>query len=388
MQKESLALWHKSSPRSVRLLNAYGPTETTITSLTYEVMPYAGKDASDRTYRIPIGHPTVNRFVFILDNAGHPVPPGVPGELCIGGMGIARGYLNNPSLTAERFIPNQFGEYLSVDGLPAEWMNKLYRTGDLVRYLPEGEIEFLGRIDDQVKVRGFRIEIGEIETVIQRHPLISECAVILRTRGTDQHREPDQEVDKQIAAYVVPVEGNEPSSSELFDHIRDYLPNYMVPAAIIFLENLPISPSGKIDRRALPEPEAIRPELEVAFVAPRTPVENDLARLWAEALDLEWKDGQSPIGVHDNFFELGGHSLLATQIISRVRETYQVDLPIRKVFETPTIGGLAEILSQSLLDSAETEEMDELLRTLESMSDEEAFALLNEDSNDPEVIDE
>jgi amino acid adenylation domain-containing protein len=388
MQTESLALWQKSSPRTVRLLNAYGPTETTITSMTYEVDPHSGKVAPDRLNRIPIGHPTVNRFVFILDRAGNPVPNGVPGELCIGGMGVARGYLNNPSLTAERFIPNQFGDYLSAGGVPAEWMNKLYRTGDLVRYQPDGEIEFLGRIDDQVKVRGFRIEIGEIETVIQRHPLISECAVILRTRRTDQHNEPDQEVEKQLVAYVVPVEGKEPSVSELFDHIRDYLPNYMVPAAIIFLDNLPVSPSGKLDRRALPEPEAVRPELEVAFVAPRTPVEYELARLWTDALDIEWKNGQSPIGVHDNFFELGGHSLLATQIISRVREKYQVDLPIRKVFETPTIAGLAEILSQSLLESADTDEIDALLRELESMSDEEAVALLNEESNDPEVLDE
>ncbi|HEX8904580.1 MAG TPA: condensation domain-containing protein, partial [Longimicrobiaceae bacterium] len=257
-----------------------------------------------------IGRPFDNVRAYVLDEWLNPVPVGVPGELYAGGAGVARGYLNRPTLTAEKFIPDPFG---------AEPGARLYRTGDRVRWRADGVVEYLGRLDEQVKVRGFRIELGEIETVLRRHPGVADCAVIARE---------DTPGDRRIVAYVVGTAEPE----ELRPHIRRSLPEYMLPAAFVRLEQLPLSPNGKVDRKALPAPEFAGDE---RYVAPRTPAEELLAGIWAEVLRVE------RVGVHDSFFELGGHSLLATRVVSRVREVFAVELPLRALFEGPTVAELA-----------------------------------------------
>jgi acyl carrier protein len=246
------------------------------------------------------------------------VPIGVPGELYIGGVGLARGYLNQPDLTAERFIPSPFGQ-----------KEVLFKTGDLCRYLADGNIEYLGRIDHQVKVRGFRIEPGEIESQIKRLEAVSNCAVVLRE---------DRPADQRLTAYYVCKDGQAVSESELRRQLQAKLPEYMVPQYFVQLSSIPLTPSGKVDRRALPAPDLKRSRLETKFLAPRTQVEKALAKIWGEVLGLE------RVGVHDNFFELGGHSLLATQIISRARDKFEMELPLHRLFKTPTIAGLTELI--------------------------------------------
>ncbi|MEW5861365.1 MAG: amino acid adenylation domain-containing protein [Cyanobacteriota bacterium] len=297
--------------RGDRLWNLYGPTETTIWSTIY---PVESSDAS-----VSIGRPIANTQVYILDRYLQPVPVGVTGELYIGGKGLSRGYLNRPELTAEKFIPNPFLE-------KSEKSELLYKTGDLARYLPNGELEYLGRIDHQVKVRGFRIELGEIEAVLSQHPAVQQAVVIARE---------DNSSDKYLVAYVVTKQEAATTPVQLRSFLKEKLPNYMVPSAFVLLESLPLTPNGKIDRRALPEPEFVRPELESTFVSPRTPVEQVIAGIWTQVLGLK-------LSIHDNFFDLGGHSLLATQVMSRLREAFQVELPLRYLFESPTVAGLAE----------------------------------------------
>jgi thioesterase domain-containing protein len=235
----------------------------------------------------------------------------------IGGSGLARGYLNRPELTAEKFIPNPFS---NVPGA------RLYKTGDLARHFPDGTIEFLGRLDHQVKVRGFRIELGEIEAVLGQHPGVRESAVVV-----------SEEVpgDKRLTAYVVPSNKLASSIDGLHLFLQEKLPDYMIPSAFVILENLPLTPSGKVDRRALPAPGKTRPDLAQAFVAPRTLVEYVLADIWRDVLDIEH------IGINDNFFDLGGHSLLITRVIAQIERFLQVDLPVRSLFESPTIAQLA-----------------------------------------------
>jgi acyl carrier protein len=246
------------------------------------------------------------------------VPVGVRGELCIGGLGVSRGYLRRPSLTAERFIPDPFSDQPGA---------RLYRTGDLARYLPDGQIEFLGRLDHQVKIRGYRVELGEIETTLSQHPEVRDAVAMVRE---------DTPTGRRLVAYVVPVQAESgPTTSELRRYLKQKLPDHMVPSAFVSLEALPLMPNGKVDRRALPVPDTLRPDLGEASVAPRTPVEKVLAGIWAEVLALE------QIGIHDDFFDLGGHSLLATQVVSRVRQSFQVELPLRRLFETPTVADLA-----------------------------------------------
>jgi len=240
--------------------------------------------------------------------------------LYIGGEGLARGYLNRPELTRERFIDNPFGK---------ESGSRLYKTGDLARYRPDGNIEFLGRIDNQVKVRGFRIELGEIEEVLARHPGVREGVVVARE---------DVPGDNRLVAYFVPDGGQTSSVSVLRDYLREKLPQYMVPNTFVMLEKFPLTPNGKIDRRSLPSPTSFRPAVESAYVAPRTQIERTITAIWQAVLHLE------KIGIHDNFFEVGGHSLLATQAISRINKTFQVDLPLRSFFENPIIGGLSQII--------------------------------------------
>jgi amino acid adenylation domain-containing protein len=291
------------------LHNLYGPTEAAI-DVTYWVC-----QEDDITSSVPIGRPIWNTQVYVLDGGLEPVPVGVAGELYIGGVGLARGYLSRPGLTAERFVPSPYGEG-----------ERLYRTGDLVRWRPDGELEFLGRLDHQVKLRGYRIELGEIETVLSDHPAVRQGVVVARE---------DAPGDKRLVAYVVGDDAAALETSDLRAHLKRGLPEYMVPSAFVVLDALPLTPNGKVDRKALPVPEG-RPAGEAAYEAPRTPTEQALAEIWAEILRVE------RVGIHDNFFILGGHSLLATRVIMRTRDRLGMVLPLRTLFESPTIAQWAK----------------------------------------------
>ena len=301
----------------VQIWNIYGPTEATANASAARIIP--GDE-------VTIGRPIANTQIHILNSSLHPVPIGVQGELYIGGAGVARGYLNRPELTAEKFIPDPFR---------AEPGARMYKTGDLARYRPDGNIEFLGRADHQVKIRGFRIELGEIEAVLGQHPAVREAVVLARE---DPAGSPSASLltEKRLVAYVVAEREPLPTATDLRSFLKNKLPEYMVPAVLVLLKALPLMPNGKIDRRALPAPDRSRPELDKAFVAPRTPTEELLAEIWAQLLNIE------RVGIHDNFFDLGGHSLLATQLVSRMRESFQVEIPLRRLFEVPTVAGLAE----------------------------------------------
>jgi amino acid adenylation domain-containing protein len=302
-----------------RLLNVYGPTEST-TFTTWHLVQRVGDDA--RT--VPIGRPISNTQVYILDSRLQAVPVGIPGQLYIGGDGLARSYLRRPGLTAETFVPHPFSQQ------PGD---RLYATGDLARYLPDGSIEFLGRQDRQVKLRGFRVELGEIEAVLSRHPAVREGVVLLREEAPN---------DKRLVAYLVPSQGlPEPGRDDLVGFLRQYLPDYMTPSAFVFLPSLPLTANRKVDWGALPAPDTSRPQLAQGFVAPRTPLQEAIAEIWAEVLGLE------RVGIDDSFFDLGGHSLLATQIISRLRTILRVDIPLRTLFDRPTVAGLAKAIEQS-----------------------------------------
>ena len=329
MLADRLMIWRRAAPQ-LRLINSYGPTETTVSVTAWESRP--GREVP---FEVPIGRPIGNTGIYILDRHLHPVPIGVPGELHVGGAGLARGYLNRPELTAEKFIPNPFS------GDPNA---RLYKTGDLARYLPDGNIEFLGRIDTQVKIRGFRIELGEIEAVLAKHPDVKACAVLARD---------DTPGDKRLVAYIVADENAPAASADLRAFLRRKLPDYMLPSAFIVLEQLPVTPSGKLDYRALPAPDYLGSEK--AYVAPRTPNEQALAGIWAEVLKLD------QIGIHDNFFDLGGHSLLATQVISRVKKTLDADIPLRALFESPTVAGLSALIVQSHAEGLGEDELAQLL---------------------------
>jgi amino acid adenylation domain-containing protein len=298
-----------------RLLHVYGPTETTTFASCYLV-----KSIPEGATTIPIGRPIGNTEVYLLDRHLHPVPIGVPGELYIGGDGVARGYLNLPDLTAEKFIPNPYSDDPKA---------RLYKTGDLARYLPDGNIEFIGRKDHQVKIRGFRVELGEVETLLRQHPAVRQVIVLARE---------DMPGDKRLAAYIVLHPQRTPTVSELRSFLKTKLPHYMVPSAFVFLDSLPLTPNGKIDRKALPVPDPTNSELENSFVAPRNPVERQLREIWEKIL------GTQPIGVRDNFFDLGGHSLLAVRLIAQIEESFGKDLPLAALFQAPTIEQLADLL--------------------------------------------
>ncbi len=296
-----------------KVYDLYGPSETT----TYSTgaLRIAGEAAT-------IGRPLANEQVYLLDRRQQPVPVGVPGELYIGGSGLAREYLHRPELTAEKFVPNPFRN----GGLP----ERLYRTGDLARYRPDGNIEFLGRMDHQVKIRGFRIELGEIENALRRHPKLLEVVVLARE---------EQPGDKRLAAYFVSRPDQSATANELRIFLKEKLPDYMVPSAFISLVALPLTANGKVDRKRLPAPDQARPELHGNHVAPGTPTEITVAGIWCEVLRLK----QS--GVHDNFFELGGDSLLAIQVVSRLRQSFGVEVPLTALFEASTVAALAEGLT-------------------------------------------
>jgi amino acid adenylation domain-containing protein len=293
------------------LWNLYGPTETTIWSTIAEVQP--GEDS------VPIGRPIANTEIYILDSHLQPVPIGVHGELFIGGDGLARGYLNRAELTAERFVHNPFSDQPD---------SRLYRTGDAARYRGDGNIEFIGRVDNQVKIRGHRVELAEIEVALNKHPAVKESVVVAREREWSE--------EKELVGYVVPNQDSPVSVSELRSLLSQKLPDFMIPSAFVFLNALPLTINGKVDRSKLPPPDDSRPSLDQGFVEPRSEIEELVAQIWREVLKLE------KIGAHDNFFELGGHSLLATRVVSRLRTNFNIDLPLRKLFELPTVAGLAE----------------------------------------------
>ncbi|MEH2354895.1 non-ribosomal peptide synthetase [Nostoc sp.] len=292
------------------LWNMYGPTETTIWSAVSQI-------ETDRKV-VPIGHAIANTQLYILDQYSRLVPVGVIGELHIGGEGLARGYLNRPELTTEKFIPNPFSDNSAA---------RLYKTGDLARYLPNGEIEYIGRIDHQVKIRGFRIELGEIEALISQHSAVRETVVVAAD-------------SQSLVAYVVPHTDQTLTITELRGFLEPKLPNYMLPTAFVMLEALPLTPNGKVDRKALPAPDSARPQLEAVYQPPQTEVEKTIADIWQEVLQVE------NVGIHDNFFELGGHSLLLVQIHSKLQKTFQRDFSMIEMFEYPTISHLARYFIQ------------------------------------------
>lgn len=301
---------------NLRLINAYGPTEVTITALIHDCQ----RDVKQTT--IPIGRPIPGVRAYILDSNLQPVPIGIPGELFLAGIQLARGYLNSPEFTEERFIPDPFSD---IQG------DRMYRTGDLVKWRSDGEVEFLGRLDHQVKLRGFRIELGEIESVLMQHPQVENAVVVLRkgARG-----------EGMLVAYVV-VTGVE--ATELLQYLKRTLPDYMLPSRLVSVAELPMTASGKVDRRALAGRDLDSVVTE-DFVAPSTPMEGVLAALWETLL------GYEGIGRQANFFDLGGHSLLATQLVSRIHDKFQVDLPLRAVFDYPVLAELADVVSEKLDD--------------------------------------
>jgi aspartate racemase len=296
------------------LINLYGPTEATIdtTCWTYQNQP--------NLVTVPIGRPIANVQVYILDPDLNPVPIGVRGELYIGGAGVGRGYLNRPVLTTQKFIQDPFSDEPGA---------RLYKTEDIARYLPDGNIEFLGRIDDQTKLRGYRIELGEIEVGLSRHPSVSEAIVVVRE---------DTPGDRRLVAYIKPTEEAVPTSQQLRQALSQKLPEYMIPSTYIILDAWPLTPSGKIARQALPAPEQARPGLERVFVTPQDLLELQLTEIWEEVLDVQ------PVGIRDNFFELGGHSLLAVRLFAQIEEILDRNLPVGLIFQAPTVEQLAGML--------------------------------------------
>lgn len=299
---------------NAELCNLYGPTEASIDTTFWLCQPQMGQ------HTIPIGRPIANVQACVLDRHLHPVPAGIPGELCIGGEGLASSYHRRPALTAEKFIPDPFSARPGV---------RLYRTGDRVRFRPDGAIEFLGRLDQQVKLRGFRIELEEIEVLLREHPAVRECAVLVRE---------DAPGDQRLVAYL--VVHRRPEVAVLRRHLQQRLPEHMIPASFVFLDRLPLTPNGKLDCRALPAPDATRPARPETYVAPCTPTEETLARIWAEVVGLD------QVSIHDNFFEIGGHSLLATHLVSRVCSVFQIEVPLRQIFESPSVAEFAPFVTQ------------------------------------------
>ncbi|HEX2058009.1 MAG TPA: amino acid adenylation domain-containing protein, partial [Actinomycetota bacterium] len=307
--------------------NVYGPTEATVDATA--TAPGAANPS--------IGRPIANTTVYVLDRHHNPVPQGVPGELYIGGAGLARGYLKRPGLTAERFVPDPFA---TSEGA------RLYRTGDRARHLQDGSIEFLGRLDHQLKIRGFRIEPGEVEAALERHAAVADAVVVAREGAAGA----------RLVAYVVPRE-EDPTPAELRDHLKKTLPPYMVPSDFVVVDELPLTANGKLDRAALPAPEH-RPELAACFVPPRTPAEELLAEIWCDVLGLE------RVGVEDDFFDLGGHSLMATRVVSRVRDTFGVDVVLKVLFESPTVAGLAAVVEELLVQEISAMSRHEIERAI------------------------
>jgi acyl-coenzyme A synthetase/AMP-(fatty) acid ligase/acyl carrier protein len=333
------------------LHNLYGPTETSI-----DVTHWRCARGEEVGPSVPIGRPIANTQIYILDQDLNHVPVGVPGELHIGGVGVGRGYWHQPELTREKFI---------LDPFCVQPGARLYKSGDLARYRPDGVIEYVGRMDHQIKIRGQRVELGEIEAIIQDYPGVRENVVIMRE---------DPSGDKQLIAYLVVRDKPDPSISELRSFVKQHIPEHMVPSAFVFVGSLPLSPNGKLDRSALPDPQKTRAELNNHYVEPSSPDEIVLARIWAGVLDVD------KIGLQDNFFELGGHSLLALQMLSRVREVFEVELPLRSLFDAPTISQLKEAIVGAEQTPGRVEKIAKLFLAVSDMSDDEVSSVLQQKS--------
>jgi amino acid adenylation domain-containing protein len=355
---QSLRPWFdRHGDERPRLVNMYGITETTV-HVTYR--PLTTADSAEGNGSL-IGEPIPDLRVYVLDRQMEPVALSVAGEMYVGGEGVARGYLYRPELTAERFIPDPYGQQAGA---------RLYRTGDVARRVRGGELEYLGRIDEQVKIRGFRIELGEVEAALYEQEGVKEAVVLAREAGGG---------DKQLVAYVVVDEGAGASVNEMREGLKRKLPEYMVPGAFVMMERLPLTENGKVDRRALPAPDRNRDGLEQEYIAPRTEDEESLAGIFSEILRVD------KVGVHDNFFELGGHSLLATQVLTRILERFKVEVPLRRLFETPSVAGLAEAISETVREEVEeinpiakvSQPVEELLLdNLDQLTDQQIEALL------------
>jgi thioesterase domain-containing protein/acyl carrier protein len=309
-----LAAWFARKGYRPTLFNAYGPTETTVNSTIHAL-------SADSLSWQSIGRPIANTYSYILDANKQPTPIGLAGELYIGGVGIARGYLKQDDMTAERFLPDPFAKAADA---------RMYKTGDLVRWLADGTIEFLGRNDFQVKIRGFRIELGHIEAKLAEHPAVREIAVLAYE---------DHDGLNRLVAYLVLKNDFMPNISELRDFLKSLLPEFMIPSAFVFLDALPLTANGKLNRKVLPQPDQNQYELEANFVAPRNSVEAQLAEIWCNVLKID------RVGIHDNFFELGGHSLLAVKMIIEVNKQFTIDLPLGTIYQSSNIEKLATILS-------------------------------------------
>jgi amino acid adenylation domain-containing protein len=330
-------LQHYPSPTlPFTVVNNYGPTEATVVATSGRVLPttHANEPPS-------IGRPIDNTQIYILDEHLQQVPVGEAGELHIGGVGLALGYLNRPELTAEKFIPHPFSNEPGA---------RLYKTGDLARYLPDGQIAFLGRADQQVKIRGFRIELGEIEAVLNQHPAIQQAVVIAREDVADE---------KHLVAYIVLSPGADVTTSSLRDILRTHLPDYMIPTTFVLLEGLPLTPNGKVDRAVLPAPDATNTVREEAIALPSTPTEERLTKIVAPLLGLE------QVGIDENFFLIGGNSLMGTQIIAQVADTFGVDLSLHTLFDAPTVRELSSEIEQLIIANLEALSDDEVLRLLQ-----------------------
>ena len=360
---EKLEFWRAHAP-DTRIINEYGPTETVVGCCVYEV-------DGDSSGAVPIGRPIENTRLYVLDRSLQPVPIAVTGELYISGAGVARGYVNSPDVTAEKFVPDPFA---NVPG------QRMYKTGDLARYLPDGNLEYVGRNDDQVKIRGYRIELGEIEAAINAGAGVRQCVVI--AKGEAERR--------ALVAYVVHEEDQQLTGEEIKSQLRLRLPEYMLPARYVFLSELPVTENGKVDRRALPDEDEEQRESN-AYEDPRNELERELVNIWQAVLRVE------RLGIHDNFFDFGGHSLLAIQVISRVRNARNVELPLRALFDAPTVATLAELITKEqpefstaaktdripvrnkvALESRESQDIEALLSGLESLADETVVQLLDE----------
>jgi aspartate racemase len=331
------------------LINGYGPTEGTTFTCCHPVTGLAGGS-------VPIGRPIANARVYVLDEEMQPVAPGVEGVLYAGGDGLARGYLGRPDLTAERFVPDPFS---GRTGRPGE---RLYRTGDQVRWLPDATLEFLGRRDGQMKIRGFRVESGEVETALARHPAVRQAAVVAR-EGVG---------GKVLIGYVtLSAPLPDPPGAELQRFLREWLPEPMIPTVWAVLDDLPLTPNGKVDRRALPAPEAPHERRDRGRREPRTPLERDVVAICSEVLGVE------RVGLDDNFFELGGHSLLATQLVARLGDRLRLEIPLSLVFDAKSLGDLAEKITAQELSRVDDAEMASLLDEIQDLSPEEMRALLS-----------
>ena len=339
--------WLNSHNCNCQLIHNYGPSECSDVTTVYK----PSLNDIDVLNDLPIGVPIDNVHVHVMDKDMNLQPVGVAGELYISGLMLARGYLNRPELTAEKFVPNPF-----------EQGERLYKTGDQVRWLPTGQLQFLGRVDNQVKIRGIRIELGEIEAVLGQHPDVENSIVIAREVSHG---------NKRLFGYVTLKEGLSHEVWHLQRYLKERLPEYMVPPSLVVLDSLPMSPNGKVDRNALPAPESINPETASRFVEPSNPVEEVVAGIWGEVLKLE------RVSRNDNFFELGGHSLLATQVISRLRNSLQIELPVRRIFEAPTLAEFSAWMRQESVRHADIEERASLLLKISRLSDEEAEAMLH-----------